>query len=251
RVGYRIKPHSAQNALKYGWFETRRAANRTIRARVRVAAPQVSRPPHFPRGSRLRRSAYTDRHSNRKAAMSPLKHSNHLAARMGRWSASHWKTAVFGWLILVVALFYVGNKVGLKTIATTDSNVGQAHKADNIFKHSAFKQTDPQTELVLIQSKTLTVGAPAFRATVQDVVRSVEGHPGMKNLRSPYTAGNDDQISQDKHSALVTWEMKGKYEAAKKRIDPLTAATAAVATRHPAFYVGEAGSISSGKALDA
>jgi len=183
--------------------------------------------------------------------MSPLKHSNHLAARMGRWSASHWKTAVFGWLILVVALFYVGNKVGLKTIATTDSNVGQAHKADNIFKHSAFKQTDPQTELVLIQSKTLTVGAPAFRATVQDVVRSVEGHPGMKNLRSPYTAGNDDQISQDKHSALVTWEMKGKYEAAKKRIDPLTAATAAVATRHPALYVGEAGSVSSGKALDA
>ena len=27
--------------------------------------------------------------------MSPLKNSNNLAARMGRWSASHWKTAVF------------------------------------------------------------------------------------------------------------------------------------------------------------
>ena len=42
--------------------------------------------------------------------MSPLKHSNHLAARMGRWSASHWKTAVFGWLVLVAALFYLGGK---------------------------------------------------------------------------------------------------------------------------------------------
>ena len=35
--------------------------------------------------------------------MSPLKHSKSLAARMGRWSASHWKTAVFGWLAFVVA----------------------------------------------------------------------------------------------------------------------------------------------------
>ncbi len=33
--------------------------------------------------------------------MSPLKRSNNIAARMGRWSASHWKTAVFGWLAFV------------------------------------------------------------------------------------------------------------------------------------------------------
>jgi RND superfamily putative drug exporter len=170
---------------------------------------------------------------------------------MGRWSASHWKTAVFGWLILVVALFYVGGKAGMKTIAMDDSNVGQAHRADNILKHSAFKQTDPQSEIVLIQSKTLTTGSPAFHAVVDDVLRSVAGHPGMKNLQSPYEGGHQDQISSDRHSALVTWEMKGKYEAAKKKIDPLTKATAAVAARHPSFYVGEAGSISSGKALDA
>ncbi len=28
---------------------------------------------------------------------------NNLAARMGRWSADHWKTATFGWLAFVVA----------------------------------------------------------------------------------------------------------------------------------------------------
>jgi len=26
-----------------------------------------------------------------------------LAARMGRWSAAHWRTATFGWLAFVVA----------------------------------------------------------------------------------------------------------------------------------------------------
>ena len=35
--------------------------------------------------------------------MSPLKYSNNLATRMGRWSARHRKTAIFGWLAFVIA----------------------------------------------------------------------------------------------------------------------------------------------------
>ena len=31
-----------------------------------------------------------------------------LAARMGRWSAAHWKTATFGWLAFVIAAFMLG-----------------------------------------------------------------------------------------------------------------------------------------------
>jgi protein involved in temperature-dependent protein secretion len=30
--------------------------------------------------------------------MSRARHHPNLAARMGRWSAGHWKTATFGWL---------------------------------------------------------------------------------------------------------------------------------------------------------
>ena len=40
--------------------------------------------------------------------MSPLKQSNNIAARMGRWSASHWKTATFGWLAFVIVSFAIG-----------------------------------------------------------------------------------------------------------------------------------------------
>jgi len=76
--------------------------------------------------------------------MSPLKRSNNIAARMGRWSASHWKTAVFGWLAFVVAALLIGNVVGTKQIDNQDSNVGQSHKADQILK-KAFPQSDPQT----------------------------------------------------------------------------------------------------------
>jgi uncharacterized membrane protein YdfJ with MMPL/SSD domain len=182
--------------------------------------------------------------------MSPLKHSNNLAARMGRWSASHWKTAVFGWLVFVVAVTFLGFKVGTNTISEQDRNVGQAHRGDQILKESGFGQTDPQTEIVLIQSKSQTIDNPAFRAAVNDVVHAVSPFKVVKNLRSPLDPGYADQVSKDKHSVLVLWEMKGTEDAAKTKIDAITAATDRVAKQHPDLYIGEAGSISSGKALD-
>jgi RND superfamily putative drug exporter len=181
--------------------------------------------------------------------MSPLKQSNNLAARMGRWSASHWKTAVFGWLAFVIASVAIGMQVGMKTIDQQNANVGQAHKADQLLRDAGFK-SDPQTELVLIQSATKTYRDPAFRATIEDVVSTIAPAKGITNLRSPLSPAHTDQISKDGRTVLVEWDMKGSEKTAQKRIDAFTAKTKAVAQRHPAFYVGEAGSISSGKALN-
>src|ERR671934_54382 len=181
--------------------------------------------------------------------MSPSTRSDNLAARMGRWSASHWKTAVFGWLAFVVAALAIGNVVGTKKIDMKDANVGQSHKADQIL-NDGFPQADPQTEFVLVQSRTRTVADPAFRATVNDVVGAVKGNPAIKNLKSPLDAKNRDQVAKDRRTMIVTWNMKGKAEVAKKKIDAIEASIAKVGDRHPGFYVGEAGSVSSGKALD-
>src|ERR671935_2690832 len=181
--------------------------------------------------------------------MSPSTRSSNLAARMGRWSASHWKTAVFGWLAFVVAAPAIGNVVGTKNIDMKDANVGQSHKADQIL-NEGFPQADPQTEFVLVQSRTRTVNDPAFRATVNDVVASVKGNPAIKNLQSPLDPQNRDQVAKNRRTVIVTWNMKGKAEVAKKRIDAIEASIAKAGDRHPGFYVGEAGSVSSGKALD-
>src|SRR5207245_8000854 len=105
--------------------------------------------------------------------MSPLKRSNNIAARMGRWSARHWKTAVFGWLAFVAAALFIGNVVGTKQINTADTNVGQARKADKILAQAGFADQNVQAEFVLVQSKTLTAGARAVRAVVNDVGESV------------------------------------------------------------------------------
>jgi uncharacterized membrane protein YdfJ with MMPL/SSD domain len=181
--------------------------------------------------------------------LSPLKRSNNIAARMGRWSASHWKTAVFGWLAFVVLAVAIGMQVGTKTLSTDDASVGQSHKADQILK-KAFPQVDRQTEIVLVQSSTKTVDDPKFRATVNDVVGTIESNPAIKNLKSPLDPANADNVSKDRHSVTVTWDMKGKYDDAKTKIDAIEASVANVGDRHPGIYVGEAGSVSSGKALD-
>jgi uncharacterized membrane protein YdfJ with MMPL/SSD domain len=181
--------------------------------------------------------------------MSPLKHSNNLAARMGRWSASHWKTAVFGWLAFVLAAVVIGQAVGTKNIDQQDSNVGQAHKADKILKDAGF-QFDPQTEIVLVQSKTKTFTDVAFQRTVNDVAAAVKPFGTIKHFRSPLDPAHADQVSKDGRTALVEWDMRGDDKVARKNIDAILAATAKVAQAHPDFYVGEAGSISSGKALD-
>ena len=57
-------------------------------------------------------------------------------------------------------------------------------------------------------------------------------------------------MSSDRNTVMVTFDMRGKYDDAKTKIDPIEAAVAKVAAAHPGFYVGEAGSVSSGKALD-
>src|SRR3954469_14516717 len=97
-----------------------------------------------------------------------------IAGRMGHWSATHWKTAVFGWLGCVVLLFAFGNiALGLKQIDINDAGVGQSHTADQILK-KAFPERAPQTEFVLVESTSRTADDPAFRATVNAVIGAVD-----------------------------------------------------------------------------
>src|ERR671934_190668 len=102
--------------------------------------------------------------------MSRTRHTSNLAARMGRWSASHWKTAVFGWLALVVVAFGVGSQLGVKTIDKNTAGPGESGRMDRILD-AGFKL--PANESVLIQTGAARAGTPAFDAAVRDVVTRV------------------------------------------------------------------------------
>ena len=71
--------------------------------------------------------------------MSPLNRSNNIAARMGRWSAGHRKTAIFGWLAFVIASVVIGGAVGTTYLEPNDSSVGEAWKADRLIEEAGLQ----------------------------------------------------------------------------------------------------------------
>jgi uncharacterized membrane protein YdfJ with MMPL/SSD domain len=180
--------------------------------------------------------------------MSPIKTSYNLAARMGRWSAQHRTTAIFGWLGLVAATFLLGMVVGTKKLDFNDTGAGETARAQSILKHHGF--TQPAGEAVLIESTTLTSSDPTFRAAVADVVRQVSIHATVKNVRSPYAEGNGGQLSKDGNAALVQFQIRGKAEDAQDKIDPILASVEAAQKQHSALRIEEFGDASAGKALD-
>jgi RND superfamily putative drug exporter len=171
--------------------------------------------------------------------MTPLKHSNNLAARMGRWSAKHKKTAIFGWLAFIAAAFMIGNAVGTKTLDAKKSGTGESGHVEAVLADH-FKQA--QGDQVLIQSTTRTVDDPAFRAAIADVARTVGGLKQVKTIRSPFVSGNEDQISKDRHTALVFVELRTTDPLQAKVLDaPVQKTIAAAAARHPGISIEEFG----------
>ena len=107
-----------------------------------------------------------------------------LAARMGRWSASHRKTAVFGWLAFVIASIVIGTAVGARTIDQNNNNsAGPSARADQILKRGGFKQSNPLTEIVVVQNQHLTVASRDFQAAIADVAHTVAPMANVHNLR--------------------------------------------------------------------
>jgi uncharacterized membrane protein YdfJ with MMPL/SSD domain len=182
--------------------------------------------------------------------LSPLKRSTNIAARMGRWSASHWKTATFGWLAFVIAAVILGSNFGTTYLDPTDTNVGEAKKADQLIESGFPSNKDEQGEIVLIKSSRLKADDPAFVAVIKDVTKTVDSVPQVAKIQSPLQAAHKDQVSDDGHAVMVAFQPKGTYDEAVLYIDKIDAAVEKAHQRHPGFYVDELGSVSTEKAVE-
>ena len=166
----------------------------------------------------------------------------HLAARMGRWSATHRKLAIAGWLAFVLAAVALGSAVGTRELTDAESGTGESGRAEQMLAGAGFEADDRET--VLVQSASSTARTPEFRSAVRDVKRRLGRIPGVTELESPYARGNGEQISGDRHSALIQFEYDG--DEIQRTVDAVAAARQA----HPAFYMGQIGETSAEKAID-
>src|SRR4051794_38504517 len=112
------------------------------------------------------------------AMPSPPPSRPHLAARARRWGASHPRTAILGWIALVVAPVVLGQAVGFRTAG--EDGDGESGRAQVVLDRH-FPPSAPE-ETVLVSSATHRVHDAAFRDTVADAVRRLKAADHVKKV---------------------------------------------------------------------
>jgi RND superfamily putative drug exporter len=180
----------------------------------------------------------------------PGRTSGPVVERIAGWSARHRKTALFGWLLLVVGAVMISSMLGTKNLNSYDP--GQAGRAERVLSRPGVVQ--PASETVLIQARggTRTVAAdPEIRQAIRQVTAALGAMPNAATgIQSPLGTGGSKLISRDGRSALVTFNVAGNPDNADQTVVPAERAVAAVQATHPGLRVAESGQASVDRATN-
>ncbi len=168
--------------------------------------------------------------------------SRNIAARAGRWSATHRKIAIWGWLAFVVALVVLGGMTGSRSLTDAEDGVGESGRAE-VVESANFPEA--ASESVLVQAPAGTTNAdPGFREAVSGLVRDLRSTAFVSNVESPFAPGNQAQLSDDGVSALVSFRLNGNDEELGSRLGPVEAAVGQARTVAPDFQFSQVGDAS-------
>jgi RND superfamily putative drug exporter len=174
-----------------------------------------------------------------------------MVERVAGWSVRHRKTAVIGWLLLVVVAVLIGQRLGTANLNSYDP--GQAGRAERVLAEPVVQQ--PDSEDVLIQGRSpgqTYAHDPELRLAVRQVTAALRALPkAAADVQSPLTSpgpGGAGLISG--RSALVTFNVAGNPGNDDQAVVPAMNAVAAVAARHPGLTIEEAGDASLDRATN-
>jgi uncharacterized membrane protein YdfJ with MMPL/SSD domain len=163
---------------------------------------------------------------------------DNIAARAGRWSAAHWKTATFAWIAFVVAAVALGSFAGAKQLTDAEGSQGETARAQQILAGAGFDNS--AAEQVLVQAK----GSARPDAVAAAVTAMLRSRADVKKVKSPVG-------SKDGRARLIAFEIRGNGDTADKRVQPVLDAVAAAQRAHPGFTIEELGDASANRALNA
>ncbi len=168
-----------------------------------------------------------------------------IVERVAGWSVRHKKTAVFGWLLLVVVAVLVGQRLGTSNVNSYDP--GQSGRAERVLNRPVVQQ--PDAESVLVQGRLpgqVYGNDPEIRQAVREVVAALQALPrSAADIQSPLTGRG---LASGK-SALVTFNVAGKPGNDDQAVVPALNAVAAIQAHHPGLKVEEAGGASVDRAI--
>jgi putative drug exporter of the RND superfamily len=172
-----------------------------------------------------------------------------IVERIAGWSARHRKTAVLGWILLVVAVFMGGHMIPSTNVQSYDA--GQSGQAEQTLNR--LNVTFPPSESVLIQSRNGGTYAtdPQLRQATRQVVTALQRLPhAAADISSPLSKGGASLISANGRSVLVTFNIPGNSSNEDQTVVPDLNAVAAVQSSHPDLLIQEAGDASADRAIN-
>ncbi len=175
-----------------------------------------------------------------------------VTERVAGWSARHRKTAVFGWLLLIAAIFVAGQAIGSGNLPQYDA--GQAGQAERIQNQVAPAQYNAFAESVLIQARAPGVtfaDNATMRRAASEVAAALSALPkSAAGIGSPLSAGGQSLVSKDGRSALVTFHVPGNVADVSQAATADQNAVAAVQARHTDLRIAESGDASIQQAVN-
>ena len=140
----------------------------------------------------------------------------------------------------------------MKTIEQNDAERRRVPQRPTRSSDAGFTSSTSRASIVLVQSKTLTVDDPAFRAVATEASRDART-PSRKvtKLRSPLAPGNAGLISTDGHSALIQFSPKGTLRRGRRSTSTRSSPRRQGAEAHPGLLRRRGRRASTDKALDA
>ena len=120
--------------------------------------------------------------------------------RLGRYTATHFRVVLAGWLVVAVGLGFFAPRVeSALSGAGWETTGSQSVQARNLIDKN-FQGLSSYALMTVIYSPTQTIGSPAFRAAVANVERTLRADRAVRSVVAPAPGVS---ISRDGHTAIV------------------------------------------------
>jgi putative drug exporter of the RND superfamily len=120
--------------------------------------------------------------------------------RLGRYTATHFRVVLIGWLVVAIGLGFFAPRVETALSGAGWETSGSQSVQARALINREFGGLSSYALLTVVHSSTQTVNTPAFRAAIAGVERTLRSSHAVKSVIAP-TAGVS--ISRDEHTAIV------------------------------------------------
>jgi RND superfamily putative drug exporter len=172
-----------------------------------------------------------------------------VAARAGRWSATHPKTAIVGWFVFVAIALLGGSQVQKKTIPDYQNFTGNSGRAE-LAIHNHYKENPAEENVVIKGDAGVKYGDPQFDSAIRQIAGKLEATKNVEDVASPFSrAGPEGFVSADRNVVRIQFNVAGKVDDAADKITPISDAIKATAAKNPSISVSEIGDASADKQI--